>query len=747
MGRLLCLAALALAPGCSCGTLPTAPDSGPTTVGDGDGDVVGDGDGDGDAGDGDGDGDGDDERTLEIEPADAVVTATVGGDETLQLTAVIVRPDGSRTPADNAFWSSLDPSIGSVTSAGLFTPSRERAGIARVRARAEGIEGVGTVEVILNETLQLGGDVSDADFDGPVSSEPGPTVLYPPDAVVIPSNLASIFFQWDKVRSRARVTIAGPSGALVLLTDGDAAQAPLDAWRRFLVAHVGQTLDVTVEESDGPGTERRVTAQSLILADADLTSTVYYWAVDQGAIVRIDADSLEPLALDIPYENVPEGGTGSGEVQCRACHYLSADGQSMAFTYFGGNGPGGVVDTADLSSAVIPNRDNRRWNFAALSPDGTFLVSNYQKRLALRSGATGDVVGGLGDLTGVDSAHPAFSPVGDRLAFAGDLTWQDGNPVGWEIDFERSNLYALDLTLDPVNPIASAPTMLVPGEGQALYYPSFSPSGALVAYTAGPYSRSRRDDVNQPGDLWLADATATPGDSGVPRVRLDSANPGGNSYFPTFNPKVEGGYRWIAFFSRRDYGHVLRGVERPQVWVAAVDENADLSTGLDPSHPAFWLPGQSADTDNLSSFFAPKPCAGSGGECSTDSGCCFDLLCRPVGDVNECVSEEEACQLQGDTCVIDADCCEGLLCAPTGESGAFECVLPGEVCSQEGQLCELDADCCEGAGLCVDDGSGSTRCSNETPGDCSAFGEACATRPCCEGQGICLDDICTSVGG
>jgi hypothetical protein len=680
----------------------------------------------------------------------ATATASVrsrSSRQTLQLSAVIVRPDGSRTLAQNAFWSSLDPSIGTVDSTGLFSPSRERAGLARVRVRADGIEAVGEVEVILHETLQLGGGVTDADFDGPVGAAPGPSVLYPPDEVVIPSNLASIVFQWDKAKARARVTISGTSGSLVLLTDGNAAQAPLDAWRRFLVAEIGQTLDVVVEESDGPGTERVLTEQTLVLADADLTSTVYYWAVDQGRIVRIDADSLEPIALDIPYDNVPEGGQGTGEVQCRACHYLSADGQTMAFTYFGGNGPGGVVDTTDLSTPVIPNRDNRRWNFAALSPDGSFLVSNYQKRLALRSGSTGDVVGGLGDLTGIDSAHPAFSPVGDRLAFAGDLTWQNGSPVSWEIDFERSNLYAMDIQLDPANPTAGTPTLLVPSEGQALYYPSFSPTGALLAYTAGPHSRSANNNVNQPGDLWLADANATPDASGVPRVKIDRANPGGNSYLPTFNPKVEGGYRWIAFFSRRDYGHVIRGEERPQVWVAAIDENADLSSGLDPSHPAFWLPGQSSDTDNLTSFFAPKPCAGTGGECSTDSGCCYDLLCRPVGDVNECVPEEEACQLQGDSCVADDDCCEGLLCAPAGESGAQECVPPGEVCSQEGQLCELDADCCEGAGLCIDDGTGATRCSSETPGDCSFYGESCASRPCCEGQGLCVDDVCISVGG
>ena len=106
--------------------------------------------------------------------------------------------------------------------------------------------------------------------------------------------------------------------------------------------------------------------------------------------------------------------------------------------------------------------------------------------------------------------------------------------------------------------------------------------------------------------------------------------PASSGYAPTFNPKIEGGFMWVAFFSRRDYGHHLRGSNSPQVWIAAIDANADPTSGLDPSHPGFWLPGQSEASDNLSSFFAPKPCAETGGLCEADAGCCGDGLCRPV---------------------------------------------------------------------------------------------------------------------
>src|SRR5581483_6239182 len=169
----------------------------------------------------------------------------------------------------------------------------------------------------------------------------------------------------------------------------------------------------------------------------------------------------------------------------------------------------------------------------------------------------------------------------------------------------------------------------------------------------------------------------------------------------------------------------IQGQNRPQVWVAAVDVNADPSTGVDPSHPAFWLPGQTESSENLTSYFAPKPCEQTGGLCNVDADCCGDGLCRPVGGVAQCVPPDAACKLTGDQCSADADCCDGLNCI----NGA--CEPPGFGCAQTGQLCQLDSDCCQGAGLCVDDGTGATRCENDT---CSNVGDSCdANRPCCAG--------------
>lgn len=680
-------------------------------------------------------------EALVIEPASSEIQATVGGNETRTLEAFLVYPDGSRERAQNVFWASLRPEIGQMSGAGVFTPSRERAGSTRIRARAGGVEGLAEITVILHEQQNVDG-VSDADFTGVQLDEAGPNILYPADQVVIPGNLGPILFQWERVKSHARVRLEGTYGSFTWFGQRDRMQPDAVAWRRFVNAHIGDAFDVIVEESDGAGTGRIETRLRVIVADADMTSTVYYWAVDQGKIVRIDADSTEPVVLDIPYENGPNTGTaGADDVQCRACHALSANGQHMAFTYFGGNGPGGVVDTGALNAPILPNRAARKWNFAALSPDGSLLFANYQKRISLRSGLTGDVL--INDVTGFDVAHPAYSPLGDRVAFAGQIQLNGGS-APWEIDFDQSALYAA--SVNAASNEVGAPVMLVPDEGEALYYPSFSPDGRLLAYTKGPFSRSARNETPTRGDIYLAAADETPGPNGVSRVPLSRANPGQDSYFPSFNPKSEGGYYWLAFYSRRDYGHVLRGLQRPQIWVAAVDINADASAS-DPSHPAFWLPGQNVETDNLSSFFAPRPCAESGGACDSDAACCGQLLCRPEGGSFSCVPPDDACTLNGDSCSTDADCCEGLLCGVTRQNGERTCVTPGEVCSEIGQICELDANCCAEDALCIDDGSGVSRCLTGSDLPCANVGESCAQRDCCEGAGLCISETCVVVGG
>ena len=58
------------------------------------------------------------------------------------------------------------------------------------------------------------------------------------------------------------------------------------------------------------------------------------------------------------------------------------------------------------------------------------------------------------------------------------------------------------------------------------------------------------------------------------------------------------------FTARRTYGNRSLGTkdEVKQLWMMAIDENP--TPGIDPSHPAFWMPGQDVLTLNMRGFWA-----------------------------------------------------------------------------------------------------------------------------------------------
>ena len=96
-------------------------------------------------------------------------------------------------------------------------------------------------------------------------------------------------------------------------------------------------------------------------------------------------------------------------------------------------------------------------------------------------------------------------------------------------------------------------------------------------------------------------------------------------FYPTVNPVSAGGYFWVYFTSRRSYGNLLRqglrdDVGSKSIWVSAIDINAPA--GTDPSHPAFYLPGQELGSGNIRAFAVLAPCKGDGATCESGLDCC-----------------------------------------------------------------------------------------------------------------------------
>ena len=95
-------------------------------------------------------------------------------------------------------------------------------------------------------------------------------------------------------------------------------------------------------------------------------------------------------------------------------------------------------------------------------------------------------------------------------------------------------------------------------------------------------------------------------------------------YLPTVSPVPAGGYFWLFFTSRRNYGNLFIAdemtAEAKKIWVTAIDINP--APGTDPSHPAFYLPAQELESGNIRAFAALEPCRENGTECETGIDCC-----------------------------------------------------------------------------------------------------------------------------
>ncbi len=372
---------------------------------------------------------------------------------------------------------------------------------------------------------------------------------------------------------------------------------------------------------------------------------------------------------------------------------------------------------------------NRKFNWSAPYPDGSFaLASSRMAREAyletdaqLFARTDGSAIPGTTGLTGVvtSAVTPTFSPDGRKVAF----NFWEGTGAGGVTAGAGRSLTVMDFACGA----AAGSTTCAAGGPRAfsglreIYkdparypsWPSFLPDGKAVVFNnqvqagdCGPGSPGARaldrSSVNNcqittwygaKAELWIAKDGATAQARGLDAANgvgfaptsVDHPNDAQVNYQPTVNPVPSGGYYWVVFTSRRMYGNLLRdkpwgptgegGGPQKKLWVAAIDINAPAG-GADPSHPAFYLPGQELSSGNTRGFWAVDPCKANGTSCET-------------GD----------------------ECCNGF-CRQNGDGGALVCgdKPPGTTCVQELEKCTVDADCCDPKQKCI-----AGRCAQESP--------------------------------
>jgi len=544
--------------------------------------------------------------------------------------------------------------------------------------------------------------------------------LYPYDQTVFPGGIPAPVLQWSQTGTPDGVYVhltsqlfnyqacfAGSSPTNFTL----ATNAWLTAWSQSK----GKSDPLSVEVATSTGGTIASFTTHWVFAKGSLAGDTYYNTygsklvpgqnnAQNGAVMRIDNGATQPVAF--LYVN---GASPFGP--CINCHALSANGSyivaqehmypSITALYGEGSMSFDLLTTPTPNPATpLANTLNDDWGFSAVYPDGTFLLTAGESQNSAVSlafpAAPGNNPAMIGPKpsvfydtttgtkttpTGLDTQYammPSFSVDGDYLVYndCPDSEAEAGVESGGKLAV--ANFTKSSMSFSNPKTIYTS-TTLYPG------WPFFTPDDKDVIFALGNGNNYATEVP--PGDLqlWSSYLYIVDVPSGKSH-RLDEAAgfnsatgeeylpfPGrdeGYDFYPTVNPVASGGYFWVYFTSRRAYGNVYPGgtpsatnpggtesdTGTKAIWVAAIDIAPAADT--DPSHPAFYLPGQEIGSGNIRAFPVLAPCSGNGASCESGINCCGGTctsgVCGvPAGcanDNNKCTSTVPCCD-HAESCI------------------------------------------------------------------------------------------------
>lgn len=565
--------------------------------------------------------------------------------------------------------------------------------------------------------------------------------LYPYDQTVWPRGLLAPLLMWQSTHDADAVWMKLSQGnftyegtfSYAAQPAGTAARKRVriedSVWKTVTDGNQGDPLIAQVKILGTDGTVYGPISLTWKVASGVLKGTVYYNSYDSLITTNGGAATGGVIAIK-PRSPDPVLAVASEAGKCHTCHTLSADGSTLwAQDDTGGNYANGAsydltkggarTSYTALGAGGVP-ANNRKFVWSAPYPDGSFALASSRfareaytqtdAKLFARSDGSEVVATGLGVVT--SAVTPAFAPDGRKVAFN---FWEGPGAGGVTAGAGRS-LAVFDFTCGA--PAGSTACTAAGGhafsglreiyKNPATYpsWPTFLPDGKAVIFnnelapgTCGPAMLDRTSIYNcqistwfsAKAALWIA-KDAVPNDAralvnangvGLP-TNADHPDDTQENYQPTVNPVPSGGYYWAVFTSRRIYGNLLTGPSwgaagdgggpQKKLWVAAID----IATGaVDPSHPAFYLPGQELGAGNARGFWVVDPCKANGNSCESGDECC-NGFCRKDPDGGALVCQDKPpgtmCVQEFEKCTVDADCCD-----PTQKCIAGKCAQQAPV--------------------------------------------------------------------
>jgi hypothetical protein len=557
---------------------------------------------------------------------------------------------------------------------------------------------------------------------GKPTSDAAVSILYPYDKTVFPLGILPPLVQWT---SGSNGNFEGVSVHLSsppyfdyqgyfgrpsrLASDADFVRHPIpqDVWKAATTSAAGSTLTVEVSFLAG-GKAYGPLKQAYKIALSPFNGRIYYQAYATAFVNNIEDRTVTgerfgggTLSIDIGAEGpkLVAGTESDDKSGCRICHSVSAYGDRMIVQQGQDYRQTSSYDLKNGNTQGTPY-DAGTVGWAGLYPDGTMGLANS---ISVTGSTSNDGDTKLYDMTtgavipspGLNEfakriGLPAFSPDGKHATFSffeGPSTTEVGSANG-------RKLVAMDF--DVGSKTFSNPQLLwdAPSDQQRPAFLAFLPTSDAVVFQNR--WKGHGDDAfatwnGARGALWWVDLATKTAHS------LDQANgigADGTSYLPkgpnnhdederlnyecSVSPVASGGYAWMVFMSRRRYGNVAvsdpwasdprshdikKDITTKKLWMAAIDLNA--KPGTDPSHPAFYIPGQEIQGVNSRPFLALQPCITDRGTCTTGIDCCTGFcrngLCAPP-PVNECSKEDEKCEATSDCC-NPRNSCVGGFCA------------------------------------------------------------------------------------